>query len=329
MKPQKFSKKINTIVVILILLIGVCIGGYLVLQSRFSKADSLEQLALDLNKRDIINDYDHDGLADWEEELYGTDPNNPDTDGDGYLDGEEVASGYNPAKKAPNDKFPIEENQKETVQRDRPEPGNLTQMLIYLLSDQLKNSQPFPIGIQNAEQIQQILEETTDNNVADALQKTSANFLSEFIPPFEKEKSKLKITPGNNLISIQNYAGELTQKIGQIDSCSGMTSSEYEDESDIIQKSMDTKDYAITNCLSDVYLKAYQEIFATNVPLDWLDIHKEILSIIWTFHKVHKHLPGYESDPLKGIIVLEKFSEANGNIVELFQKMQIDLESRQ
>lgn len=41
-------------------------------------------------------DSDNDLLPDeWEEEL-GTDPNNPDTDGDGYRDGIEVGSGHNP-----------------------------------------------------------------------------------------------------------------------------------------------------------------------------------------------------------------------------------------
>jgi hypothetical protein len=41
-------------------------------------------------------DADHDGLA-WEDEIeLGTDPNNPDTDGDGYVDGEEVRGGFNP-----------------------------------------------------------------------------------------------------------------------------------------------------------------------------------------------------------------------------------------
>lgn len=53
-----------------------------------------------------INDYspidsdidsDNDGLFDYQElNLYMTDPLNPDTDGDGYLDGEEVKNGYNP-----------------------------------------------------------------------------------------------------------------------------------------------------------------------------------------------------------------------------------------
>jgi hypothetical protein len=41
-------------------------------------------------------DSDNDELTDQEEQEYGTDTSNPDTDGDGYLDGEEVNGGYNP-----------------------------------------------------------------------------------------------------------------------------------------------------------------------------------------------------------------------------------------
>ncbi|MEA3464242.1 MAG: hypothetical protein U9R14_04190, partial [Patescibacteria group bacterium] len=42
-------------------------------------------------------DSDDDGLNDLEEmSKYFTDPNNPDTDSDGYSDGEEVKAGYNP-----------------------------------------------------------------------------------------------------------------------------------------------------------------------------------------------------------------------------------------
>ncbi len=44
-------------------------------------------------------DTDGDLLTDEREAELGTDPNNKDTDGDGYLDGEEVANGYNPLKK--------------------------------------------------------------------------------------------------------------------------------------------------------------------------------------------------------------------------------------
>lgn len=50
--------------------------------------------------RERINrmlDLDNDGLTDMQESAYGTDLANPDTDGDGYKDGDEVESGFNPA----------------------------------------------------------------------------------------------------------------------------------------------------------------------------------------------------------------------------------------
>jgi hypothetical protein len=43
-----------------------------------------------------VLDSDKDGLTDAEEAIFGTDPNKADTDGDGYLDGAEVLSLYNP-----------------------------------------------------------------------------------------------------------------------------------------------------------------------------------------------------------------------------------------
>jgi lipoprotein-anchoring transpeptidase ErfK/SrfK len=49
-----------------------------------------------------INDKDHDGLSNEDEiNIYHTDPNNPDTDGDGYNDGVEIKNGYNPLSANP------------------------------------------------------------------------------------------------------------------------------------------------------------------------------------------------------------------------------------
>lgn len=46
---------------------------------------------------DPILDSDNDGLSDIDElQIYFTDPLNPDTDGDGYPDGVEIANGYSP-----------------------------------------------------------------------------------------------------------------------------------------------------------------------------------------------------------------------------------------
>jgi len=45
------------------------------------------------------NDYDQDGLSDRMELNFHLDLTNPDTDGDGYSDGEEIASGFDPLNK--------------------------------------------------------------------------------------------------------------------------------------------------------------------------------------------------------------------------------------
>lgn len=57
--------------------------------------ESEDQLTV-LHSAFMIVDTDADGLSDDMERYYGTDINNPDTDADSYLDGEEVANGYNP-----------------------------------------------------------------------------------------------------------------------------------------------------------------------------------------------------------------------------------------
>ena len=49
----------------------------------------------------LAADSDVDGLTDVEELLYGADPNRPDTDGDGHLDGTEVFNLYDPAARSP------------------------------------------------------------------------------------------------------------------------------------------------------------------------------------------------------------------------------------
>jgi hypothetical protein len=69
----------------------------------YAKADSAS--STDSNVCDKSTDSDCDGLTNAEEKLYGTDPNNIDTDGDGYSDGVEVKSGYDPLKAAPGDKI--------------------------------------------------------------------------------------------------------------------------------------------------------------------------------------------------------------------------------
>jgi len=323
MKPQKISKKINIIVVILVLLIGITFGSYLFLKSKPGQADQLEEIAQTLKDQPIVDDIDYDGLKDWEEKIYGTNPLNPDTDKDGYLDGEEVAAGYDPTKPAPDDKLASEPT---PAEQKRPEPGNLTQTLTYLLVNQLEGDQ-FPLlpTAGNINSLAPVLKEAVDEKVMESLQRSSTHFLAELKPDFDDQ---IKTISDNNLIAIRNYAKEASDKIGVIESCQDCHNNIFKTDDEVIQECIENQNYEQANCLADSYLLAYQELLEVSVPTDWLNIHKKMLSVFWGFHKVYQYIPEYEKDPLKGIIILKKYEEASKNFMEVIEEMKFDLDNR-
>lgn len=86
--PSKQFLKIFGGIILLIVLITLI--GAIANKKVFYKqnASSLGQVVVVSDA--IEKDSDGDGLRDWEETLWGLDPNNPDTDGDGETDGEKI-----------------------------------------------------------------------------------------------------------------------------------------------------------------------------------------------------------------------------------------------
>jgi hypothetical protein len=88
-------KKIALVGIIIFIVIALGVGGYFLYQ-RFWGAKPTQGTSQNLASTDPNGDPDHDNLSNEKEKYYGTDPLNPDTDGDGYSDGEEINSGFNP-----------------------------------------------------------------------------------------------------------------------------------------------------------------------------------------------------------------------------------------
>lgn len=103
--------------ILILLIIGVLGGTIALIVSRFStKPTQVSQTpqtstlpGANNGGQQVVDptgDSDADGLTNADEKLWGTNPNNPDTDGDGFKDGEEVKSNHNPTIPSPNDKLP-------------------------------------------------------------------------------------------------------------------------------------------------------------------------------------------------------------------------------
>lgn len=126
-KKGSMTKKIVVIGIVVLLLLGI--GGYFLLRSVEEAPPELETTTTsrpapttepeeEPESEPVVEtepepevfptevtpgtDSDSDGLTDIEENLvYDTDPKRPDTDADGFLDGNEVFHGYNPGGTAP------------------------------------------------------------------------------------------------------------------------------------------------------------------------------------------------------------------------------------
>lgn len=105
------------IILLIVLVVGVIGGAAVLVMNRLrggtpevTQTTTTGQLGeAELGGQNIVNpagDDDGDGLTNADEALWGTDKKNPDTDGDNFLDGEEVKANYNPTIPSPNDKLP-------------------------------------------------------------------------------------------------------------------------------------------------------------------------------------------------------------------------------
>lgn len=67
------------------------------IESLKTRVETFEQIRRDKSNGETSIDSDGDGISDFDEiNLYKTDPNNPDTDNDGFNDGIEIIRGFNP-----------------------------------------------------------------------------------------------------------------------------------------------------------------------------------------------------------------------------------------
>ncbi len=325
MKPTKnHSRKISLFVAVLILLAGVFLGGYLVLKSGKISASQLDDIlkgsTVDLktcnpDPSDANKDSDNDGLKDWQEiQLYLSDPCKTDSDGDGYLDGEEVTSGYNPIVKAPGDELPG------TIPKGpRPLPANLTQALGAMLTQQIVAGKIDSFNQQG--QILSSYELEKYPGIQQSVQQivSAGNQLFAADPIDEKQ---IKTTPDNSQAAIQRYAGEAANSFPPMEN-------NGEDEATIFLNAMQNNDFSKIDKNLEIYQTSYKKLQMLSVPSNLLEIHKGQLNIISSMTKVYQAIKDINVDPLKTNLALQKYSSLMEQLTNWFQKLAAFINAHQ
>lgn len=323
MKTPKQSRKISVLAAILVLLAGIFIGGYLVLKSNRGIASQLDDilgnktiasLACQPDVNDPNKDSDEDGLKDWQEyQTYLTDPCQTDTDGDGYLDGEEVASGYDPAKKAPEDELPGT-----TPKTPRPLPNNLTTALSAMLADQIAKGR-----IESFNQTGQVLS-ADELAKYPALQQSVQSIVAntgQLFSPDPIDDSRIKIVAKTDKSTIQEYARQASACFPDFGTAGDKS------EGEIFLESMQTNDFSLLEKNAEIYQAAYKKLNEIAVPKEMLAIHKEQLNIISGLIKIHQAIKQIATDPLKASLALQEYSNILEQQANWLQKLAAFIEA--
>lgn len=312
MRITKKSKKFYLFGIILVLLIGICIGGYLVLKSKTGAANISQSMDNLLTQpiEDIvqIKDSDNDGLADWQEQIFSTDPNNPDTDNDGYLDGEEIISGHDPLKPSPDDLLPENISIPEfnlTMDTSK----NLTEQLARIMAQGITANKLNVLKDEQGEM--QISSESlaSIDQIVDNLAK--AGILS-FFPSIPE--SEIKIGP-EAVAVYQAYLKTVTQAWAKL-------GTEFnQDPLDIAVTALETKDFRQLDEYIQALSDCYQEIKNTTVPFCWREAQQKQLQLLLLQQNIFLALKNIDEDPLKAMIALKQYANSVALVVEIVKQL--------
>ncbi len=321
MTPTRQKTKILTwVTAVFILLGGVFIGGYLVLKSGRGTASELSDILkgktfeaglCEPNLQDAKSDADQDGLFDWQEEqVYKTDPCQQDSDSDGYLDGEEVAAGYDPAKPAPGDELPDANPSK-----PRPLPSNLTLALKQKLSEQIIqnkltafNAAGEILSYDDLKDYPAIMETIGEINAAS----------QQAFAPEKVSDEQIKLTADNSAAAIKVYAVALATSLK-----SQPGNQPYQTDSEMFAQALKTGNFDEVKLAETTYQDAYQKVRQLTVPRDFLSLHKEILDILSTMTKVYGAIQNFTSDPLKTNLALQVYQNINSQLYNWLGKVNV------
>jgi hypothetical protein len=276
--------------------------------------------------KNIFQDTDQDGLSNEEEKLYGTDSRKTDTDGDGYSDGVEVQSGYDPLRPAPGDKIVPDGDQASAgsgaFQAKRVEDEeNLTRELSVKVAGMVKSG-----GEEDAKLSMEALQEA----VQEAITK---HVKIDDLPGVDVSKIRLKKQ------KYQGLSSEEREKRTKEDTLEYVTGVAYivannsptplrsgEDLKSAVSSitsqtisALSSQDAGALDEIEQRGRQSLEQLQSVEVPENMMETHVKAMKIAQYAIDIKSDIKPRPNDPLMNIVVLSKF-QGLLNVAEEFSK---------
>lgn len=250
----------------------------------------------------LNTDSDGDGLKDWEELLWKTDPLNPDTNGNGIGDKEETLLNSNKTLRPVND---TEQNNSLANNEE-----NLTQQIAedfgaaYLKRKLVSKNAQTPDLNGNMEG----LEALAFSDIKKSLEKTATTKL----PDTFSEKD-ITIAADSSPAAVRAYinvVGEIITKA---------PNEPEKSEVEILEEVITNEDFAALKEIqlhSENYQYFAEKIKDVLVPTVFKDTHLALINTFWRLHLITADMARMDQDPIKSIAAISQYDQEIKNSLE-------------
>ena len=248
---------------------------------------------------EVDSDEDHDGLTNREESYWNTDFQNPDTDADGFKDGEEVASGHDPLIPGPND----------LLNND-----NLTDKLSNLTLSGLYAGSLTPGGPDYDKSLNDMALAVMDDAANNLSSKIDSNKFKVISSTKESQEIYLKEISVLYMEFITNFGEEIKniQKYLELISEEGY-------------KNQDLINFFQTREAG--FQQTFERGYSMNVPENWIQNHANFLHIIKNLQLASRSIARGSEDPVKASAGLNIIGDAFENLSDLIDSFTAKIKS--
>jgi hypothetical protein len=255
----------------------------------------------------IAKDTDQDGLPDWQEALYGTSKDNPDSDGDGINDGDAVRRGLL-TPTALSSQIPSDPLSEEDIPGEAPAPGSLTDEFSRTFFEAyVKASGGQPMSAEAQEQL---------------LAKLLADFNS---------RATRQVTSSHTLVSVRTSAIATTH-----DYAAAVENVLRTNEVDLggktpvllMQDLLEKGDTGAGEKLEEVgkaQANAARELLAVSVPPHLAEEHLALVRSVDSLAKSTTNIASYQTDPLATMGALTAYTPASHGFVNALKQIAVTL----